>query len=397
MREYVKSEALVDIDGENNMLYELVKFQPVGERSFANHLVANLPSRDTPKNARQNAEAFFSEQFEEMPLLSIGVPVHLDEWDAKTFVPLVAVELSDYDDQVSQYVRAYDAAGELHLLTLEEAPDVPTVVIRMNERIESRGKIAGKLMYDASDFVPQTSEFSQAVRQFDNHILSRVSYGKVTNAISARICLPGQHPPGCEEPPPPRPPGGGTPPCNSRDCKSGQDKIYSLKFNTTTDFKQLELWTDRYLELYVHVFAQNIGFNPMKIKFGDSDGKLHYNYLQNCPNNCSAKVYVANKSLQFQWNPTTNGQIIGFRWMEEDPASSISVSFGYSPCPVCPSISVGYSRSKEDDELGDRLVNYNSGFSTQHQLDKMYFTLSRQVNQCIGAVKYCLRRLMYIT
>ena len=237
MRQYVKKESLVDIDGENNMLYELVKFQPVGERSFAEHLVANLPSQNTPKNARQNAEAFFGQQFEEMPLLSIGVPVHLNEWAAETFVPLVAVELSDYDDQTSQYVRAYDAAGELHLLTLEEAPDVPTVVVRMNERIESRGKLAGKLMYEASDYVPQSREFSLAVRAFEDHILSRISYAKVTESISAKICAPGESPPGCDpDPGPGNPTPVPPPPCSSRDCKSGLDKIYSLKFNSTTAF-----------------------------------------------------------------------------------------------------------------------------------------------------------------
>ena len=378
MRQYVKKESLVDIDGENNMLYELIKFQPVGERSFAEHLVANLPTQDTPKNARQNAEAFFSKQFEEMPLLSIGVPVHLNEWDAETFVPLVAVGLSDYDDQTSQYIRAYDATGKLHLLTLKEAPDVPTVTVRMNERIESRGKLAGKLMYEASDFVPKTREFSLAVRAFDDHILSRISYAKVTESISAKICGPGESPPGCDpEPGPGNPTPVPPPPCKSRNCKSGNDKIYSFRFNSTTSFKELESWYDRDIELYVRVFVQNLPLNPLRVQFGDSNGKLHYNNLQNCPNNCSSKLYIANKSMNFQWNEATHGRYIGFRWMEYDEANTRTTSYSYTPCDGCPTVNISFSETEEDDYIDERLVDYRSDLNSPLAINRMYFTLNR--------------------
>lgn len=376
MRRYIKQEALVDIDGENNMLYELAKSENVGAYSFSSHLVANMPSQDTPKNARQNAKAFFLEQFEEMPLLSIGVPVHLDEWNADEFVPLVAVELSDYDDQNSQYIRAYDIEGKLHLLTLEEAPDAPTIVIRMNERIESLGKKAGKLMYQASDFVPQTKEFAKAMRKFDNHILSRINYDKVNNAINARLCAEGEQPPGCDE----NPPGGGnpppppsSPPCRSRNCNAGNERIYAIKFNSTTAFKQFEKWADRNLELYALVFVNNIPLMPFRQNF-----YLHYNHFQSCPlvGSCDAVEYRANRDLQFNWNFNTHGQYIGFRWMEKDDGTTRSTAYSYSPCDDCPTITTTYSNTDTDDFIGDRLVEYGSAFYSVQSLDHMYFKLN---------------------
>ena len=359
VRRYVKEQSLLNIDGENDMLYELMKLEQVGNQTFSSHLVANLPKQNIPVGARRNATAFFNEQFEKIPLLSVGVAVHLDEWDAEKYVPLVAVELSDHSEQ-APYIRAYDSEGEVHLLPLEEAPDVPTVVVRMNERIESLGTVAGKLMYRASDFVPKTKEFHHALRRFDNHILSRVDYGKVTNAISARLCGPGEEPPGCDENPGPRDPSPPpTPTCRSRDCKSGKDKIGTIEFYSTTNFKQLEeRWTDRWLELYVLVFAENIPLNPLRIEFGDSNSQLHYNYLQDCPliGSCDTRPYLANESLQFQWNEATHGQYVGFRWMEYDGGGTTTISYSYKPCDACASVSISFSQKNEDDRLGDILV-----------------------------------------
>lgn len=137
--------------------------------------------------------------------------------------------------------------------------------------------------------------------------------------------------------------------------------------------RDLEDWPDRTLELYVLVHALGLPLQPYRINF-----TRHFDYFQNCSGfNCWPQTFVANRSMNFVWNPTTNGQIIGFQWFEEGDGSTQTTSFTYKPCTNCVSITNSFTKTDNTISLGDAFVNYNSNLGSQNYLDLFWFSLSR--------------------
>ena len=134
VRQYVKTEALKMFDGEHNLLYELVRQQQIGKHTFSARLADSY--KNSNPNSRVNARVLFEEGMQNIPLLNIGVPIHNESWDVENFVPWVGVITSDFDEKTSEWVRAYDSEGELHIINAKIEPDFPVVFVRLNERLD---------------------------------------------------------------------------------------------------------------------------------------------------------------------------------------------------------------------------------------------------------------------
>ncbi|WKN44083.1 hypothetical protein [Tunicatimonas pelagia] len=149
LRSFVKTEANKQFDGEHNILYEFVRDQKIGKQELSARLADNIVVANSNLTARTNARILFNEGMQDIPLLNIGVPLHSEEWDTESFIPLVAVLTSDFSEQNSKWIRAYNNGGELTYVDAKNEPTVPVVVVRLNERLEITTSKKGQLHYQA--------------------------------------------------------------------------------------------------------------------------------------------------------------------------------------------------------------------------------------------------------
>ncbi|HET9571351.1 MAG TPA: hypothetical protein VFP20_08105 [Bacteroidales bacterium] len=83
-----------------------------------------------------------------IPNVQVSVPVHCEDWDPSTFVPMVAVLPYDYKEKPGNMITAYDSKGNVHQLSADEEPDFPVLVVGRSERVNEHGELdtAGNLL-----------------------------------------------------------------------------------------------------------------------------------------------------------------------------------------------------------------------------------------------------------
>lgn len=89
-----------------------------------------------------------------LPRLQVAIPVHFEDWDVETFVPLVAYLPVDVDDMELHEVKAFDAAGRVHVLDPWTEPDIPVVVVGLNERTDDHGYLTYGLRSTSGALLP---------------------------------------------------------------------------------------------------------------------------------------------------------------------------------------------------------------------------------------------------
>ena len=85
---------------------------------------------------KSTSEDILSQLESENPDLQIAVPVHAEDWDPETYVPVVAFIPEGYKEYVTETVPGYDAEGNYVEVDAINAPEVPVIVISKNERME---------------------------------------------------------------------------------------------------------------------------------------------------------------------------------------------------------------------------------------------------------------------
>lgn len=131
IRHFIKKEALKKFDGDFDILYDKVKSQVMEGKTFQNHLgTLNFSVSGTSKNTIKQLENITSS----LPLLNISIPVNIEKWDTESFTPLVAIVPADYDEKTSSKIKAYDKYGKIHWLDAKKKPDFPVIAVGINER-----------------------------------------------------------------------------------------------------------------------------------------------------------------------------------------------------------------------------------------------------------------------
>jgi hypothetical protein len=354
IRDFIKTEALKAFDGDYDILYELVKNQKIGQSSLSARLAENLQPEDAPANAKKDKAAFFNQQLENMPLLNIAMPVHIENWQTESHIPMVAMLLSDYDDSKSKLLRAFDAEGNMLFLDAKVPPGVPTVVVGFNERmipIENKnGGKKGQIIYqaryeqDEPGCMLRTARLNESKSKSD-YITSRVTYrcgggggGPVAGGQST---------------------GGG---CNScdRDCLNGKEYIKNIKFHSEDVLYDLEGWGGGKIELIANVYYPGAlgGKGYMRQVFhSDRDAYRGCRWL-----NCWVRTYTVNRKL-LTWNKSETDRM-WYQWIEEDfrPSSTkMTSSFSFDPDGSGPetSTNITFEFQSKDDFLGDVAVEYD--------------------------------------
>ena len=133
VREFIKNEASKQFDGDFDILYGKTKDAKIGGKTLEEAVAKYL----VPKGSRVDKKAFLADIVSKDPLLNIGVPVNIDNWNTANYKPLVAVLTEEYDDQKTSHILAYDSEGNEHWIDAKNRPENTVVVVGWNERLKT--------------------------------------------------------------------------------------------------------------------------------------------------------------------------------------------------------------------------------------------------------------------
>lgn len=138
IRNVIKQEALKMFDGDNDVLVSKFHDIQLNEVEDVRHMLKSQQMTLTKSSLGSGLE--IDEVQDEFKNLQISVPLYCDEWDADNYVPLVAFLPYDYDEMSTTEIIAFDTLGREHILSTEDDPDVPVVVVSISERVDESGK-----------------------------------------------------------------------------------------------------------------------------------------------------------------------------------------------------------------------------------------------------------------
>lgn len=146
VRKIIKSEAQLKFDGDYDILTETLHNIELKEnQSTVKNLLASscVMTRASEGGFTGDLDALIKEIQTQFPNLQVSIPVHCDEWDTENYIPLVAFLPYDYDDQVATEIEAFDTNGNSYILSLEEDPKQPVIVVSISERVDRNGNFKG--------------------------------------------------------------------------------------------------------------------------------------------------------------------------------------------------------------------------------------------------------------
>lgn len=134
-RESIHDNVADRFDGDTNVLWTKLAAEPNVRSSLAVDL-----SRErsvTTGNALKQIDVLAKR----IPRFQVAVPKLFDRWDPATYTPLVGYMPEGVDDTTLKTITAYDAAGGVHLLDAQVAPDQPVIILGVNERTDDSGAL----------------------------------------------------------------------------------------------------------------------------------------------------------------------------------------------------------------------------------------------------------------
>lgn len=138
VRTFIKSEAMKQFDGDYNFLiHDALEHRFEDGSTFADKLSTGF----------DNKEAFVN-YIKANRRLQIAVPVHCETWNSEVYVPAVTFIDDSYDEQTTEYILAYNQDGTPTALDARNEPDVPVIVISLNERTDEIGHLINDTQED---------------------------------------------------------------------------------------------------------------------------------------------------------------------------------------------------------------------------------------------------------
>ncbi|CAM3629162.1 DUF3103 domain-containing protein [Deinococcus saxicola] len=125
VRSLIAQQTALAFDGDTEALYSTLASQSTGKGTFAQTLSSGLGAQSLNALSAQ------------IPKLNIAV--HGGKWDSARVTPWVAVAPEGGDEFAP--VVAYDAQGQAHQLDSRKAPEMPVVVVGINERVDDTGAL----------------------------------------------------------------------------------------------------------------------------------------------------------------------------------------------------------------------------------------------------------------
>ncbi|OBS14494.1 hypothetical protein ATE49_17660 [Elizabethkingia miricola] len=126
LRDFIKKEALKEFDNDYDVLYQMVKDQLIGGKTFKN-IIAEQYTKKENLEALERLYPTLTIFVPELPMDSFSA----EKWDVKTEIPLVAYTLNTTKD-----IPIVTENGSEFLLEAKYIPSFPIVVVKENERVK---------------------------------------------------------------------------------------------------------------------------------------------------------------------------------------------------------------------------------------------------------------------
>lgn len=139
LRKAIKTEALLKFDGDNDILVS--KLHSMTLASSNRNIESIIRSSAVTTKSNGYLGSITDAIHEQFPNLQVAVPVHCDEWDTENYTPLVAYLPFDYNEDEATHIKAFDQQGNEYLLSTEEEPNVPVIVVSISERVDENGNL----------------------------------------------------------------------------------------------------------------------------------------------------------------------------------------------------------------------------------------------------------------
>lgn len=171
IREALIKEALIKIDGDYDIMWKDFKNKEIQDEKM-NKIIAKNFSKNLALEENLKKSEQFSSLFKQ---LQISVPANIEKWDIESYIPLVAFRQAT-DTGFDKNLITYDENGNRGLLDGDKYPDVPVVVINLNERSDYDGIINSQYY----KYSPQNLKANvNGLLALDNLSNSELSFGNV--------------------------------------------------------------------------------------------------------------------------------------------------------------------------------------------------------------------------
>ena len=142
LRNTIKNESQEQFDGDYDILISKFETLDLDEQNMTvKQKMSERPvlTRSVKGGFNGSLEELMEEVKKVFPNLQVSVPVHCDEWDPDKYIPMVAFLPCDYDEDTTEYIEAFDVDGNSHMLSAKEEPEFPVIVVSISERIDENG------------------------------------------------------------------------------------------------------------------------------------------------------------------------------------------------------------------------------------------------------------------
>ena len=389
LREFIKEKSLLDMDGENGILYQAIKNESVGKEPLY-LLLSKYALNDFSSYSQEEIQKFFLNITDIDPYLTIMLPtlenIDPSSWNTKSPAPVavsINQEISAENGKVM--VQQFDSEGNSSLISKKEDPNQMVIVVKENERIvgvnmQTEKTISGNdmtktLLGDieekpAKDVIEKyvynskicnwsnSNNPSKGYKMVNKYTIFDLYNGKVeskaSNSDNSNVNI------GAERNTCPR------------DTKNNHDEIVSfrLKGGWSSWLFLRDSWVNNNVELFV--ILKRFQFSPAypgditkailvsnKLVIGSrSKGSL-----LDCSGVCTGKVnnLPGTGMATFNWNKIQHGEECTYSWIEEDKGDPIEVTtttkVKFKGVEISRSMSIKWDPTK-DDELGDGIADY---------------------------------------
>lgn len=137
-RRIVRKMALDKFDGDFDIMLKTLGEQPIADLSAVRGggstvTVSDLFNELYPATKSISREEILETLVEMYPLMQISVPFHADIWE-DGYIPTVIFLDEEYQENVTKFVKGYNADGSEVWVDAINPPDVPVIVVGFNER-----------------------------------------------------------------------------------------------------------------------------------------------------------------------------------------------------------------------------------------------------------------------
>lgn len=143
LRTVIRDHAMQRFDGDFDVLVNQLEKEPLDASygTVRQLMAASCTDSRLRSIGVENSDSSYLRILDYIPNVQVSVPIRCEQWDAASFVPLVAVLPYDYTEKSGNVITAYDAQGNAYRLSADEEPGFPVLVVGRSERVDEQGRM----------------------------------------------------------------------------------------------------------------------------------------------------------------------------------------------------------------------------------------------------------------